>query len=51
MTHYFSNYGKDIDKVYPFWVIKEGDEYIPPKHKGLEVTPRNGKKKDCQVRL
>lgn len=34
-----SNYGKDIDKVYPFWVIKEGDEYIPPKHKGLEVTP------------
>lgn len=34
-----SNYGKDVDKVYPFWVIKEGDEYIPPKHKGLEVTP------------
>lgn len=34
-----SNYGKDVDKVYPFWVVKEGDEYIPPKHKGLEVTP------------
>lgn len=34
-----SNYGKDVDKVYPFWVIKEGDKYIPPKHKGLEVTP------------
>lgn len=34
-----SNYGKDVDKVYPFWVVKEGDKYIPPKHKGLEVTP------------
>lgn len=34
-----SNYGKDVEQVYPFWVIKEGDKYIPPKHKGLEVTP------------
>ncbi len=34
-----SNYGKDVDRVYPYWVIKEGDTYIPPKHKGLEITP------------
>lgn len=34
-----SNYGKDVEQVYPFWVIKEGDTYIPPKHKGLDVTP------------
>lgn len=34
-----SNYGKDVEQVYPYWVIKEGDTYIPPKHKGLEVTP------------
>lgn len=34
-----ANYGKDVDRVYPFWVIKEGDTYIPPKHKGLETTP------------
>lgn len=34
-----SNYGKDVERVYPFWVIKEGDKYIPPKHKGIEVTP------------
>lgn len=33
-----ANYGKDVSRVYPFWVIKEGDIYIPPKHKGLEVT-------------
>ena len=34
-----ANYGKDVSRVYPYWVIKEGDTYIPPKHKGLEVTP------------
>lgn len=34
-----ANYGKDVAQVYPYWVIKEGDTYIPPKHKGLETTP------------
>lgn len=33
-----ANYGKDVKQVYPYWVIKEGDNYIPPKHKGLTVT-------------
>lgn len=34
-----SHYGKDVEQVYPYWVVKEGDNYIPPKHKGLELTP------------
>lgn len=34
-----SHYGKDVEQVYPYWVVKEGDTYIPPKHKGLELTP------------
>lgn len=34
-----SNYGKDVEQVYPYWVVKEGDVYIPPKHKGIEITP------------
>lgn len=33
-----ANFGKDVERVYPYWVIKEGDTYIPPKHKGLTVT-------------
>lgn len=33
-----SNYGKNVDTVYPYWVIKEGDVYVPPKHKGLSIT-------------
>lgn len=34
-----SHYGKDVERVYPYWVVKEGDVYIPPKRKGIEVTP------------
>jgi hypothetical protein len=33
-----TNYGKDVKQVYPYWIVKEGDKYIPPKHKGLTVT-------------
>lgn len=34
-----ANYGKDVAQVYPYWMIKEGDTYVPPKHKGLDATP------------
>lgn len=34
-----TNFGKDVDTVYPYWVVKEGDVFIPPKHKGIEITP------------
>lgn len=33
-----SNYGKNVKQVYPHWIVKEGDKYIPPKHKGLSVA-------------
>ncbi len=33
-----ANYGKDVKQVYPHWIVKEGDKYIPPKHKGLSIT-------------
>ncbi len=34
-----ARYGRDVKKVYPYWLVREGDTYIPPKHKGVEVTP------------
>ncbi len=34
-----TNYGKNVEMVYPYWVIREGDTFIPPKHKGVEITP------------
>lgn len=33
------NYGVGVDTVYPVWKIREDDTYIPPKHKGVDVTP------------
>lgn len=45
-----ANYGKDVDRVYPYWVVKEGDEYIPPKHRGLEVTPPEWEEKGLSER-
>lgn len=34
-----ARYGRGVKKVHPFWAIREGDTYIPPKHRGVEVTP------------
>jgi hypothetical protein len=34
-----SNFGKNVKQVYPFWAVKEGDVYVSPKHRGLEVAP------------
>lgn len=34
-----ARYGRNVKKVHPFWAIREGDTYIPPKHRGVEVTP------------
>jgi len=45
-----ANYGKDVDRVYPYWVVKEGDTYIPPKHRGLEVIPPEWEEKGLSER-
>lgn len=45
-----SNYGKDVAQVYPYWVVKEGDTYIPPKHKGIDVTPPEWEEKGLSQR-
>ena len=34
-----TNYGKDVEQVYPYWVVKEGDTFVPPKHRGVDITP------------
>lgn len=32
------NFGVDVKRVYPFWLVKEGDGFVYPKHKGIKVT-------------
>ena len=46
-----TNYGKDVERVYPYWVIKEGDTYIPPKHRGIEITPPEWEEKGLSQRV
>ena len=33
------NFGVNVDTVYDFWRVKEGDVFVYPKRKGLEMTP------------
>ena len=33
------NYGENVDTVYPCWLVKDGDVFEYPKHKGIEMTP------------
>lgn len=32
-------FGVDVKKVHPVWLVKEGDEFTYPKHKGMELMP------------
>lgn len=32
-------FGNGIQKVYPVWLVKEGDDFTYPKRKGIEITP------------
>lgn len=33
------NFGVDVKQVYPYWVVHEGDEFLYPRHKGIEILP------------
>lgn len=33
------NFGVDVEQVFPFWLVKEGDEFVYPRRKGIELTP------------
>ncbi len=33
------NFGENVDTVYPVWIVKEGDNFTYPKHRGIDVTP------------
>ena len=34
-----SRFGRGIKKVYPFWLVRSGDKYLPARHKGIEMLP------------
>lgn len=32
-------FGVNVKKVHPVWLVKEGDVFVYPKHKGMKLTP------------
>lgn len=32
-------FGINVDKVYDWWIVKEGDDFVYPKRKGMKVEP------------
>ncbi|NLC96184.1 MAG: hypothetical protein GX675_01240 [Erysipelotrichaceae bacterium] len=44
-------YGVDIEKVHPYWVVRENDEFTYPAFKGLEIDPPTWIPKDYQSKV
>ena len=34
-----NRFGRDVKKVYPHWLVREGDDFKYPRYVGLELTP------------
>ena len=45
------NYGENVDTVYPCWLVKEGDVFEYPKHKGIEMTPPEWEEKGLSQKV
>ena len=45
------NFGVGVKKVYPVWLVKEGDEFTYPKHKGVEITPPEWEEKGLSEKV
>jgi hypothetical protein len=45
------NFGVGVKKVYPVWLVKEGDEFTYPKHRGVEVTPPEWEEKGLSQKV
>lgn len=45
------NFGVGVKNVYPVWLVKEGDEFTYPKHKGVDITPPEWEEKGLSQRV
>ena len=44
-------FGNDVAKVHPCWIVKEGDEYTRPKRVGMEITPPSWEQKGLSEKV
>lgn len=45
------NFGVGVKTVYPCWLVKEGDEFIYPKRKGMKMEPPEWEEKGLSSRV
>ena len=45
------NYGDGVDTVYPVWIIHEGDEFIYPRRKGIDIAPPEWEEKGLSQKV
>lgn len=45
------NFGLNVDTVYQCWLVKEGDDFVYPKHKGIELTPPEWEEKGLSQKV
>lgn len=46
-----STYGRDVKKIYPEWIVREGDDFTYPSFKGIEVIPPTWTRKVAEGKI
>lgn len=44
-------FGNDVAKVHPCWIVKEGDEFTRPKRVGMDITPPSWEQKGLSEKV
>lgn len=44
-------FGNEVSKVHPCWIVKEGDEFTRPKRVGMEITPPSWEQKGLSEKV
>ena len=44
-------YGNDVAQMYDWWIVKEGDDFVYPRRKGIEMTPPEWEEKGTSQKV
>ena len=44
-------FGNEVAKVHPCWIVKDGDEFIRPKRVGMDITPPSWEQKGLSEKV
>lgn len=44
-------FGVDVKRIHDWWIVKEGDEFVYPRRKGIEITPPEWEEKGLSQKV